>query len=145
MLSLPVLAEDLQTSIETSEIPQNESIQEKHSKIVVPQFSEFAPPKYINAKPNSEALTAVERVFSKLFIISILGIPIGLLMDEHVYLREKNNKWADRRFNFENSVKYCAALDTKKEIESCYKKLRKVELYKNADKKTGNLKLQSGF
>ncbi len=113
--------------------------------LTVPEFSEFAPPQYIKATPNSETLTALERGFSKIFIVSIIGIPVGLLMKEHVNLREKNNKWAQRRFNFENSLKYCQSLESDKEIKSCYKTLRRTELYKNADKTKGTIKLESKF
>ena len=66
-------------------------------------------------------------------------------MKENVQLREKNNKWADRKANFEASLKYCQALYTEKELRSCYKNLRKIELYKNADKTKGDIKLQSSF
>lgn len=133
----PVFSQQLQGNVEQT----NHSI----SKIAVPQFSEFAPLKYVNATPNSEILTAMEKAFGNVFYISIIGIPIGLPMIYHAKLREKNNIWADRKFNFENSLKYCQALETQDETESCYKTLRRVELYKNAGKTTGTLKLQSDF
>lgn len=135
-LTMPVFSQNLQGNIEQSLL---------NSKIKAPEFSEFAPPKYVNAIPNNEGLTAVEKAFSKIFIISFVGLPIGLLMKENVQLREKNNKWADRKANFEASLKYCQALDTEKELKSCYKNLRKIELYKNADKTKGDIKLQSSF
>ncbi len=106
------------------------------SKIMEPEFSEFAPVGYLDRKHNSETITSVEKVFGKVFIFSLIGIPVGALMLENVKSREKNNLWADRKQNFESSLRYCQASETEKDLKSCYNKIRRVELYKNADKKT---------
>jgi len=110
------------------------------SEVAAPEFCEFAPVGYLNRKPNSEILTASEEGIANLINRTFIGIPIGNAFLKHAELRKKNNLWADRKQNFEASIKYCQASQTEKELKDCYKKIKRVELYKNADIKKIQLK-----
>lgn len=141
-ITLPAYSKEYKVKIHDYSAQEEKII---NNDIKVPEFDEFAPVGYESRKPNSEFLTGIEKGFAKFFNSTKIGIPIGEPMLEHAKLREKNNLWANRKRNFEASLSYCKAMTTKKEVKSCYTKIRRVELYKNADKKTGQIRLESGY
>lgn len=135
--TIPVSARDLKGTIE----------QNIGGGLKSPEFNEFAPVNYIDAKTNSETLTSMEEAFGKVFNATFIGMPLGMPMKYHAELRKTSNYWASRKQNFESSVKYCKALGIKSEIVDCYNQLRKTELLKNMHKDSDKtqVKFQSKF
>lgn len=99
---------------------------------VQPEWSEFCPKRYLNAKYR-ENNSHANRLFGGLLTCTIYGAPIGipiLIWNKNV---DNRNYWANRRTEFNNEIEGCNRMDNYDSKINCYASVRSIEYSKNQD------------
>lgn len=100
------------------------------AEVMPPEWSEFAPVKYLNAQYQEYNFSSVKNV---LLGFTVIGAPIALKRKWRAEEIDVSNYWVQRKLAFDNEVATCKS-DSQNQSQ-CYMQVRNLELSKTLQDK----------